>query len=92
MSLTLKVPDVVIVTPVKPGPVATLVTVPDPPPPPVEAIVILLPDGVIVILEPGTKVRAPVNELRLVTPAPPPLDFGNWTNWLAILKALYISS
>jgi hypothetical protein len=55
----------------------TFVTVPAPEP--VAAIVIFEPEGVIVIPVPGTKVRAPVKELRLVTPPPPPPpDPNDW--------------
>jgi hypothetical protein len=49
----------------------TLVTVP-----PVEEIVMVLPEGVIVIPVPATSVNAPVKPLRLVTPPPPPPKNG----------------
>ena len=51
----------------------TLVTVPDPPP--VEAIVRVLPLGVIVMPEPAARVTAPVRLLMLLTPELPPPPF-----------------
>ena len=64
-------PETVYITPGADNP--TDVTVP---PEEVEAIVILDPEGVIVIPVPATKVRAPTSPLRLVTPPAPPPDTG----------------
>jgi hypothetical protein len=63
----------------------TLVTVPEPPP--VEDIVIVLPDGVIVMPLPATKESAPVSPLRDSTPElPPPLDPGYDAKIVAIME------
>ena len=59
------VPVVVIGPPVSPEPVPTDVTVP--PPPPVDAIVSVLPEGVIVTLLPADRVRSPASVFTLVT-------------------------